>query len=401
MRKVLIFATLACCLLGSVFAATGTVHLVFANGNTVVENDTAYFEFDVQAWLSEGEEVLGAGMVYVEYPEALFGDVVVYNDKVTVEKAGILAAYDNDLTIELYDIINTNDTRVNCFAVTFEAVYIGSSESYKNLYDFISTDSLNPSGLLKVRLQAAAEGSGTVFFPGDIPGTDQLYYNYENENFTGGLDISDATEAFEISYNVTPPDPEEYVYVELKKFAADWKKEEMVIEWFTKDETGILGYILKRSENGGAYVVAADYQSNPALAADPAAPGAVKYAYTDPDAVPGNSYTYRLEYADVNGNIGVLYPPEGTSSEDILVEDSYPNPFNPQFTVPFTLSAAQDIDMKLYDMSGKVVRNVAGGRYSAGNYKLQVNCSDLASGMYILRANIGGRISTQKMMLLK
>ena len=398
MRKVFMFATLACCLLGSVFAATGTVHLVFANGNTVVENDTAYFEFDVQAWLSEGEEVLGAGMVYVEYPEALFGDVVVYNDKVSVEKAGILAAYDNDLMIELYDIINTNDTRVNCFAVTFEAVYIGSSESYKNLYDLLSTDPLNPSGLLKVRMQAAAEGSGTVFFPGDIPGTDQLYYNYENENFTGGLDISDATEAVEISYNVTPP---EEVYVELKKFAADWKKDEMLVEWFTKDETGILGYILKRSENGGAYVVATDYQSNPALAADTAGTGAMKYAYADPDAVPGNSYTYRLEYADVNGNTGVLYPPEGTSSEETLVEDSYPNPFNPRFVVPFTLHSAQNVDIRLYDISGKTVRHIGSGHYAAGSYKLGVNCSDLAGGMYILRANIGGKVSTQKMMLLK
>ncbi len=395
MKKLIIISILICFYAASAFAAEGTVHLVYANGNTVTEDNTTYYEFDVQAWLSEGSEILGSGMAYVEYPVALFGESVVYSSRVQVERSGLLDTYgyQDDVVIELYDIINTNDTRYNCFAVTFEASSLGLTGP-DSQYDVISTDPLNPSDLLHVRIEAAAEGSGSVLFPGDIPGTENLYYNYWIENFSGGLDISEAVEPVSITF------PGE-ACAELKKFAADWKKDEMIIEWFTMNEMHVAGYILQRSENGSAYEEVASYLDDNTLAATPGANGVQKYAYTDQSAVPGFGYSYRLEYEDVWGNVHTLYEDPVIAGADDAVKSSYPNPFNPSFVVPFELRSSREVSIRLYDMSGKCVRDIAGGTYAPGHYEIPVHCGDLSSGVYILRSDISGSTDSQKMLLVK
>ncbi len=389
MRKVLLIASVVIFTISSVFAADGTIHLIYTNGSTITEDNTTYFEFDIKAWLSGGSEVLRCGMAYVEYPETLFGEKVVYNKKVEAVKSGILKNYtDTELSVKLYDIIK-NDTRINCFAVTFEA-----SSGNKNYYETISTDESSPSDLLRIRIEAAAEGSGSVFFPDDIPGSDDLFYNFESVTFSGGLDYSEAAEPVSIEF------PDEHD-IDLKNFLAKWEKGELNIKWFVKDEMNIAGYILKRSENGGEFVEVSSYESNDALCAASNTNGVQKYDYTDPAAIPGTDYIYQLEYADINGNIISLYTEEVTDKWNYSMKEGFPNPFNPSFIVPFELYDTRDINIKLYDINGKCVRDIASGTYSAGNYEINVDCSDLSSGVYILRSDMSGKIETQRMLLVK
>lgn len=391
MRKVLkIFV--AVMLLGSMaFAVPGTLHLIFSNGQLVTDENGTRYDFDVQIWLSEGAEALSSGMVYVDYPADIFGDMVVYNGKINVEKAGILNSQFPDQIIEVYDVI-TNDTYVNCFAITFDAFHAGNAD-FREFYGNVSTDPENPSGLFKVSLEVLGSGSGQVFFPAYIAGTESLYWNFDYQVFDGGLDYSEAVEAVDV------PADEPVGTLELKSFSAAFKKSDVIVKWMTRNEIDILGYNLKRSSDGINYTTIASYLVNPALLAQ-AASGVMKYEYLDA-GVPSGSYLYLLEAVDVSGYVIAFDPVVAGDATAFTLAESYPNPFNPSFTVPFRLNTDLNVEIKLYDMSGKVVRTIAKGIYAAGEYAFTVICDDLGSGVYILSADIGDEHQTQKMLLVK
>jgi flagellar hook assembly protein FlgD len=92
---------------------------------------------------------------------------------------------------------------------------------------------------------------------------------------------------------------------------------------------------------------------------------------------------------------------------DILVADrfilmpAYPNPFNPATKLSFSIDAPSEIRLEIYDVSGKLVDNIANGFYQSGMHVIDWNASDLASGMYFVHLARGSERLTQKVMLLK
>jgi len=52
-------------------------------------------------------------------------------------------------------------------------------------------------------------------------------------------------------------------------------------------------------------------------------------------------------------------------------------------------------------MLGKEVATLVNEEKSAGNYEAKFDASNLASGMYIYRLNVGSFTKTQKMVLMK
>lgn len=406
-------------------AESGTVNLVYENGSVYSENEKTYYAFDVQAWISNGSDVLSDGMVYVEYPLNIFDDILVMDQKVSVEKKGILSGTDPVLGNELYQIVNVTDTRTDVFAVTFSSNFDGSNPDFKQYYESVSTDAANPSDLLHIVMEVSAEGQGDVFFPNDIPGTDNLYFDYEYETFSGGLDISAATEPVEVVFSTDPPDepiddPEQEGAVVLADFKSKLKKSVVELSWTSISEIDIDGYVIERAETGGDYAEIVSYVNDPSLEGETASTKRIRYAYDDKGITTGVNYDYRLSAVDIYGNVLVLdqtsvqsdnerdnFVNQGKGRKKVMelagftLEVSYPNPFNPQFMVPFELTDAQYIDIKLYDMSGKRVREVATGYYSAGRYNVQVNCNDLSSGVYLLKTIAGGQRSIQKMLLVK
>ena len=401
MKKFLLIIALASIAMSSVFAAPGTLHLIYTNGQIVEDNGQSYYNFDVQAWLSEGEQVLGAGMAYVEYPTDIFGTAVITNNIVSITKTGILTGDIPEVTIELYDIF-TNDTYADCYAITFDSPYMNNLD-LKDNFSSISNDPLQPSDLLNVSMLISGAGYGNVLFPSYIPGIDDVYYTYESENFDGGVDISAAMEiVFEDTTSndtiIVDPPLEPVGSVEFKSLVAAWKKNTIEVKWATKTEVDIVGYIVKRSINGGEPVEIASYETDPSLLSQ-AGISVLKYSFIDANVMASNTYSYLIEAIDIVGYAFPYGPIEVTG--DVVLETAFPNPFNPSFVVPFELYSSKDVNVKLYDMSGKVVRNIASGLHSAGNYEYRVNCNDLSSGVYILRTVIDENPSSQKMLLVK
>ena len=85
---------------------------------------------------------------------------------------------------------------------------------------------------------------------------------------------------------------------------------------------------------------------------------------------------------------------------------AYPNPFNPETTIRYELAARSHVTLRVYDVSGAVVRTLVDESKGAGSYALQWNGKDdhgssVASGVYFYRITAGSFSDVRKMTLVK
>ncbi|MBT4944805.1 MAG: DUF5011 domain-containing protein [Candidatus Marinimicrobia bacterium] len=80
---------------------------------------------------------------------------------------------------------------------------------------------------------------------------------------------------------------------------------------------------------------------------------------------------------------------------------NYPNPFNPSTTIDFALDVSGDISLKIYDIRGAQVAEVAEGYYEAGHYSVHFTPENLSSGTYLYVLNAGSFREVKRMVYLK
>jgi len=85
----------------------------------------------------------------------------------------------------------------------------------------------------------------------------------------------------------------------------------------------------------------------------------------------------------------------------IVLERAYPNPFNPVTNITFGIESDGLVSVKVFDVTGREIADLANGVYSAGYHIIDWDASNSPSGMYFLKAEFGGITETQKLMLLK
>ncbi len=83
------------------------------------------------------------------------------------------------------------------------------------------------------------------------------------------------------------------------------------------------------------------------------------------------------------------------------LKQNYPNPFNPTTTIQYDLAKTSEVELSLYDLSGKKIKTLVHGVQNAGQYHYQLDGSHLASGIYFYTLKAGSFTATRKMILLK
>jgi hypothetical protein len=83
------------------------------------------------------------------------------------------------------------------------------------------------------------------------------------------------------------------------------------------------------------------------------------------------------------------------------LEQNYPNPFNPATTIAYSIPKEAQVSLKIYDVMGREVVELASGRQTAGSYSVEFDASSLASGTYFYKLTAGEFVSVKKMVLLK
>jgi hypothetical protein len=100
-----------------------------------------------------------------------------------------------------------------------------------------------------------------------------------------------------------------------------------------------------------------------------------------------------------------LYNPSSLSddlSPAVLVNiTANPNPFSSVVTFNVNLKNSAELSVKLYDLRGRVVKQVDSRSYSRGTHNVSMETSDLSNGMYLLQVKAGSDIITKKITCLK
>ena len=80
---------------------------------------------------------------------------------------------------------------------------------------------------------------------------------------------------------------------------------------------------------------------------------------------------------------------------------NFPNPFNPQTTIRFSLPTAAPTELSVYDIAGQRLVTLINDFRPAGTHQLRFDATHLANGLYFYRLRAGDRIETRKMLLAK
>ena len=141
--------------------------------------------------------------------------------------------------------------------------------------------------------------------------------------------------------------------------------------------------------------------------------------YTFPDMVEKYDYTLFCRVGDtrydtsfvlddnktLDFNIGDVDIIDVNKPEEIpttySLSQNYPNPFNPTTTIQYSIPKDEFVKLTVYDITGRVVKELVNGYKSAGKHSVEFNTSNYSSGTYYYRLETGGYKDIKKMMLVK
>jgi hypothetical protein len=83
------------------------------------------------------------------------------------------------------------------------------------------------------------------------------------------------------------------------------------------------------------------------------------------------------------------------------LSQNYPNPFNPITKINYQMAKPGLVNLTVYDILGNKVMTLVNQKQEAGNYYVDFDGSELASGTYIYKISTGDFSSTKKMLLIK
>ncbi|MEO6695827.1 MAG: T9SS type A sorting domain-containing protein, partial [Ignavibacteria bacterium] len=92
---------------------------------------------------------------------------------------------------------------------------------------------------------------------------------------------------------------------------------------------------------------------------------------------------------------------QGMLPKAYQLSQNYPNPFNPTTTIEFQIPKDGFTKMTLYNVLGKEVQTLFNKFTTAGTYKVNLNGSDLSSGLYFYKIESGVFTNIKRMILIK
>jgi hypothetical protein len=133
-----------------------------------------------------------------------------------------------------------------------------------------------------------------------------------------------------------------------------------------------------------------------------------EYTYTDNmENIGGSKILYRLKTVDNDGSFTYSSEVEVVAIPTAYgLENNFPNPFNPQTKIQYSLPENAKVRLAVYDMLGRQVAELVNEEQNAGYYEKTFTGSNLSSGMYIYRitAQAQGKnafTKVKKMLLVK
>ncbi len=104
-----------------------------------------------------------------------------------------------------------------------------------------------------------------------------------------------------------------------------------------------------------------------------------------------------LDFGSEAGDVQATIVPD-----EFMVTAPYPNPFNSTTCISIRLPETTKLEVTVFSVTGQRVVKLANGRYQAGSHTLTFDASNLASGLYFIRATVPGQLDqVQKVILVR
>ena len=98
-------------------------------------------------------------------------------------------------------------------------------------------------------------------------------------------------------------------------------------------------------------------------------------------------------------NIGTLT--DNIVPSEVSLNNAYPNPFNPLTKITYSIPDEMNVNIKIYDISGRLVNELLDSQMSAGSHEINWDATENASGIYFLRMVVNNKSYSQKLILIK
>lgn len=140
--------------------------------------------------------------------------------------------------------------------------------------------------------------------------------------------------------------------------------------------------------------------SNSIISAGTVSSGTVNFKSPDIELKNGFTITggdFYAENMDCSGN-KTNQPKKEISS----IVSVYPNPFNKQTNISFSLSQVQLVSIWVNDISGKLISQIVNNEMkTAGQNQITFNADNISAGIYYLTIQTGKNVETQKIIITK
>ena len=188
----------------------------------------------------------------------------------------------------------------------------------------------------------------------------------------------------------------------LKSFEANFEQGIINLTWITASETENAAFNLYKNNKLIASIAGHGTSTEEHV-----------YTYTDNDIVVG-TYTYILADVNYQGEenrmideaVNITISENNLLPTSYALADAFPNPFNPSTTLGYSLKTTADVDLFIFDLSGKVVKSWDFSQQSPGWYPIIWNGKNsqgfnLSSGIYFYTIKANDFVQTKKMVLMK
>ena len=134
---------------------------------------------------------------------------------------------------------------------------------------------------------------------------------------------------------------------------------------------------------------------------------AVQRALTELEAIPNKSHSVQIAIELLRHYLSIA----DHNVQETKLLSNYPNPFNPDTWIPYQLSEGSTVTVKIYDVTGSLVRTIQVGHKPAGYYLTREraiywdgrnqNREPVSSGVYFYTFNTDTYTQTRRMVILK
>jgi len=258
-----------------------------------------------------------------------------------------------------------------------------NDESYfhiqRKLGDSLSTNQYNWIG--------ATNENITIYIDTTVSDTTFYTYKVHSDNGYGGWSApSNQAEVLTL------------IPVELTSFSGNEIDGKVQLKWATATETNNLGFeIYRNNQNDEQSWKKIGFVQGHGTTTEPQS-----YSFMDESILSG-AYQYRLKQIDYDGSYeysNIIEVEVGIPTKFSL-EQNYPNPFNPTTTIYYSLPELSNVVLKVYDVLGNEITTLVNEEKQPGNYEVEFNGENLASGIYVYKLQARNFVEIKKMVLMK